>query len=44
MRLALNGRVQPRTRDAVFAGAVLSALLHAGYVMSGDSTMGGAGK
>lgn len=40
VRIGLNGRVAPRTRDGIFAGAVLTALLHAGYVMSGDSSMG----
>ncbi|KAL3163305.1 hypothetical protein ABBQ32_009696 [Trebouxia sp. C0010 RCD-2024] len=40
LRIGLNGRVAPRTRDGIFAGAVLTALLHAGYVMSGDSSMG----
>ncbi len=39
VRLGLNKRVPPQTRDIVFGGAVLLALAHAGYVMSGDSTM-----
>ena len=39
LRIGLNGRVAPRTRDAVFASSVLLALAHAGWVMSGDSTM-----
>ena len=39
VRLGLNKRVSPQTRDIVFGGAVLLALAHAGYVMSGDSTM-----
>ena len=39
VRLGLNKRVTPQTRDIIFGGAVLMALAHAGYVMSGDSTM-----
>ena len=40
VRLGLSKRVSAGTRDKVFAAAVLTALLHAGYIMSGDSTMG----
>jgi len=40
VRIGLNGRVAPKTRDGIFIGAVLTALFHAGYVMSGDSSMG----
>ena len=40
VRIGLNGRVAPKTRDGIFIGAVLTALAHAGYVMSGDSSMG----
>ncbi|WZN59806.1 hypothetical protein HKI87_02g13340 [Chloropicon roscoffensis] len=40
LRISLNGRVPARTRDAVFVSAALTALAHAGYVMSRDSTMG----
>ena len=40
VRIGLNGRVAPKTRDGIFIGAVLTALVHAGYVMSGDSSMG----
>ena len=40
VRIGLRGRVAPATRDRLFFGAVLVALGHAGYVMSGDSSMG----
>jgi acyl-CoA hydrolase len=40
LRIFLNKRVPPGTRDIIFGGAVLTALAHAGYVMSGDSSMG----
>lgn len=40
LRIGLNGRVAPKTRDGIFIGAVFTALVHAGYVMSGDSSMG----
>ena len=40
VRIGLNGRVAPKTRDGIFIGAVLTALFHAGYIMSGDSSMG----
>lgn len=40
VRLALDKRVTSGTRDKIFAAAVLTALFHAGYVMSSDSTMG----
>lgn len=40
VRIGLNGRVAPKTRDGIFIGAVFTALIHAGYVMSGDSSMG----
>merc|ERR1711992_241784 len=43
LRLSLNGRVNARTRDAVFFSAVFCALAHAGYVMSSDSTMSAGG-
>ncbi|KAL0026984.1 hypothetical protein WJX79_005918 [Trebouxia sp. C0005] len=36
LRIGLNGRVAPKTRDGIFIGAVLTALFHAGYVMSGE--------
>lgn len=39
VRIALNKRVSPGTRDLVFGGALLTALAHAGYVMSGDSSV-----
>lgn len=39
VRIGLNNRVAPRTRDLIFGGAVLTALIHAGYVMSSDSTL-----
>ncbi|CAL5224287.1 g6953 [Coccomyxa viridis] len=39
IRIGLRNRVSPGTRDAVFGAAVLTALAHAGYVMSSDSTM-----
>jgi len=39
LRLALNKRVTTSSRDKIFAAAVLTALVHAGYVMSGDSSM-----
>ena len=40
VRIGLNGRVAPRTRDMVFFGTTLVALAHAGYVMTSDSSMG----
>ncbi|KAK9818764.1 hypothetical protein WJX74_000777 [Apatococcus lobatus] len=40
IRIGLNGRVAPATRDAVFFGTVLLALGHAGWVMTSDSSMG----
>lgn len=39
LRFGLRGRVDPRTRDFIFGGAVLGALAHAGYVMGKDTTM-----
>ena len=32
VRIGLKGRVSPGARDAIFGGAVLTALAHAGYV------------
>jgi hypothetical protein len=43
LRIALRGRVAPRTRDAVFFSGVLVALGHAGAIMARDSTMGTSG-
>ena len=43
LRLALNRRASPTTRDRVFGVAVLCALAHAGKVMASDSTMGTSG-
>lgn len=43
LRLALNGRVSAGVRDKVFGVAVLTALTHAGIIMSRDSTMGTSG-
>lgn len=40
VRIGLNKRVTPGTRDRIFLGCVFVALAHAGYVMAGDSTMG----
>jgi hypothetical protein len=37
IRIGLRGN--PPMRDAAFAGAVLAALAHAGYIMSSDSTV-----
>jgi hypothetical protein len=37
--IRLGLRKNPPLRDAVFAGAVLTALCHAGYIMSTDSTV-----
>ncbi|CAL8471427.1 g10969 [Coccomyxa elongata] len=39
IRIGLKKRVAPATRDKIFGAAVLTALAHAGYVMSSDSTM-----
>lgn len=39
LRLGLNNRVSASSRDKIFAAAVFTALFHAGYVMSGDSSM-----
>eukprot|EP00884_Botryococcus_braunii_P015543 jgi/Botrbrau1/2672/Bobra.0203s0018.1 len=43
VRIGLNGRVKPATRDKIFMGTVLFALAHAGYMMSGDSSMTAGG-
>lgn len=43
VRIGLNGRVKPATRDKIFMGSVLVALAHAGYIMSGDSSMSAGG-
>ena len=37
--IRLGLRHNPRARDRAFAGAVLTALAHAGYIMSTDSTV-----
>ncbi|BDA46809.1 hypothetical protein COCOBI_09-2620 [Coccomyxa sp. Obi] len=39
IRIGLKNRVAPATRDKIFGAAVLTALAHAGYVMSSDSTI-----
>lgn len=40
VRIGLNKRVLPGTRDKIFLGCIFGALTHAGYVMIGDSSMG----
>ena len=39
VRIGLTGRVANVTRDRVCAGVVLTALAHAGIVMSNDSSV-----
>jgi hypothetical protein len=39
IRIGLRGRLPQRQIDVIFGGAVLTALVHAGYIMGKDSSV-----